>query len=86
MKKIKMFLLESCPYCREALKWIDELYLENPAYKELELEKIDEEKNCDIAERYDYYYVPTFYVGDEKRHEGVATKDAVRNVFDEALK
>ena len=85
MKKITMFVMETCPHCARALAWMDELYAENPAYKAIEIEKIDEEKYADIAAQYDYYYVPTYYVGEEKRHEGVASLDIVRQVFDAAL-
>ena len=42
---------------------------------------VDEKKHPEIAEKYDYYYVPTFFVGGEKVHEGVPTKEAVEAVF-----
>ena len=77
--------MESCPYCRQALRWMNELYAENHAYREIEIEKIDELIHPDIARRYDYYYVPTYYVGDEKMHEGVASLEKIRRVFNAAL-
>ena len=85
MKKIKMFILQSCPYCQGALRIMDVLFAENPAYLSLEIEKIDEDIHKDIADKYDYYYVPTFYVGDEKLHEGAITVKKLRRVFDAAL-
>ena len=85
MKKITMFTLASCPHCKAALRWMDELYKENAAYTSIEIENIDENEHPDIAEKYDYYYVPTYYVGSEKLHEGVASLDIVRTVFDAAL-
>lgn len=86
MKKITMFMMAECPYCQKALKWMDELFAENPEYKSLEIEKIDEKIHPDLAEKYDYYYVPTFYVGGEKLHEGAATLEKIRSVFDAAMK
>ena len=85
MKKITMFIMASCPYCKEALRFMDTLFAENPAYQSLEIEKIDELVHPDIAAKYDYYYVPTFYVGDKKAHEGAASLKKVKRVFDEAL-
>ncbi len=46
---------------------------------------IDERKQPDVAEKYDYYYVPTFYVGEEKVHEGHAEMADVKKVFQAAL-
>ena len=80
-----MFYRASCPYCRAALQWMDDLFAENSEYLSLEIEKIDELVYPDIAGKYDYYYVPTYYVGDEKKHEGAASLEKVRNVLDAAL-
>lgn len=85
MKKITMFMMESCPFCKRALSWMDELIAGNPEYKRLDIEKIDELIHPDIAGRYDYYYVPTYYVGEEKLHEGAASLEDIRHVFDAAL-
>ena len=86
MKKITMFILENCPYCRDALRFMEELYKRDTRYRSIPLQKIDEKKHPDIANKYDYYYVPTFYIGDKKVHEGAASMQAVKRVFDEALK
>ncbi len=85
VKKITMFYFPSCPYCQKALKAADQLRAENPAYGALEIEMIDEKRNPEIADRYDYYYVPTYYVDGKKLHEGAAEKEDVRAVFDAAL-
>jgi glutaredoxin len=85
MKRVTMFLIASCPYCKQALRMMDELFTENPEYASIEIEKIDETIYPDVADRYNYYYVPTFYVGSEKLHEGVATVKKLRRVFDAAL-
>jgi len=85
MKKITMFILKTCPYCKQAFQFNNTLFDENPRYSSLEIDIIDEQERPDISEKYDYYYVPTYYVGDEKLHEGAATLDKVRHVFDAAL-
>jgi glutaredoxin len=81
MKDIKMFMMATCPHCRRALELMEEIYAESPEYKEIKLEKIDENKDPDYAAKFDYYYVPTFYVGTEKLHEGVPSKEAIERVF-----
>jgi glutaredoxin len=78
--------MESCPYCKQAHKWIKELFDACPQYAEIPFKIIDEVKEPEIAAKYDYYYVPTYYVGDTKVHEGVASYDIIRNVFEEASK
>ena len=81
-----MFLQQYCPYCVAALQHMDSLFAEDPKYKALEIEKIDELVHPDIAKKYGYYYVPTYYIGDKKMHEGAASLKDVRRVFDAALK
>ena len=51
---------------------------------EIKVEIIDEEKTPEIAKQYDYYYVPTYFVGKRKAFEGGTTKEIVRKVFEEA--
>ena len=85
MKKITMFTIASCPYCRNALYLMDELFDQDPRYKSLEIEKIDELRHPEISRKYDYYYVPTFYVDGKKLHEGVPNKEKIKRVFDAAL-
>lgn len=80
-----MFMMASCPYCRQAAKWMDELVKEHPEYGAVEMEIIDETRNPEIAEKWDYYYVPTYFLGEEKLHEGAATKQKVQRVYEKAL-
>lgn len=68
----------------EALSWMEEIKREEPKYSEVEVRIIDEGKNPEIANTYDYYYVPTYYVDGVKVHEGVASKEKVRRVFEKA--
>lgn len=81
-----MFVTSWCPYCRKAYRIMDELKAENPEFADVEVEIIDEELQPEIAEKYDYYLVPTFFVGDEKVHEGVPTKEIIKTVYEKAIK
>jgi len=85
MKKITMFTMESCPYCKSARKWMDEVFKSDVKYTEIPLKIIDEVEEPDLANTFDYYFVPTYYIDDEKVHEGAATFEIVKKVFDDAL-
>ena len=85
MKKITMFILDTCPYCVQALHWMDELFAMNPSYKALDIEIINERINPEASNKYNYDYVPAFFIGDEKLHNGVASRDIIRRVFDTAI-
>lgn len=81
MKKIKMFMFDECPHCQLALRLLDEL-LAKDEYKGIEIQKINERKQPEIADQYDYYYVPTFFVDEVKVHEGHAELEDVKKVLD----
>ena len=91
MKPILMFYLEDCGYCQKARRALDELMSENPAYRALEITRVEESLQPDLADQYDYYAVPTFYVGGEKlfeAHIGMTyenIRDEVRRVLDAAM-
>lgn len=85
MKPVVMLITDWCPHCKRAAAWMKELENENPDFSQVEIRVIDEEKEPELAKKYDYYYVPTYYVGDIKVHEGVPTKDIVRSVYEKAL-
>lgn len=82
---LKMFILKNCPHCKRALVWIDELKKENPLYEKISIELIDERLNSELADRYDYYYVPALFNNNVKLHEGVATKEGIKHIFDSCL-
>jgi len=85
MGKVKMFYQRTCPHCIAAMQHLGVLIEENPAYRSVQIEKIDEVAHPLIAKKYDYYYVPTFFLGDVKLHEGSAGFDNVKAVLDAAL-
>ena len=67
--KLTAFILSSCPYCLQAGELIEELYAERPAFSDIEIDFIDEADEPELAERYDYYRVPSFFLGEEKLYE-----------------
>jgi len=69
MKGIKLFYLTHCPYCIQARKVIDDLISADSKYGDIEIEWIEESQHPDIADQYDYYYVPTIFIGNEKVYE-----------------
>lgn len=84
MKPIKLFYLKNCPFCKKALSYIDELKKQD-AYKDIEIEMIEESEEPEIADQFDYYYVPTFYIDGEKMHEGGILSEEVEAIFKKAL-
>ena len=67
--KLTAFILSSCPYCLQASELIEELYAEHPEFSRIGIDYVDEAKEPELAERYDYYRVPSFFSGEEKLYE-----------------
>ena len=72
------------PLLQEGAGLSEELQRQEP-YSRIEIRMIDELAEPEVADRYDYYYVPTFYVGDKKVHEGGIMPDEVEAVLRMAL-
>ena len=86
MKKLTVFILENCPFCRRARAWMDELKNENPAFAEIEIELVDEKIETERAEAMDYYYVPSFFDSEGKKlHEGAASKKIIERIFNKVM-
>lgn len=67
--ELEMFYLTNCPYCHNASRAIDDLVKENPAYATVSIHRIEESQEPDLVAKRNYYYVPTFYLGDDKLYE-----------------
>lgn len=83
MKQITMFYLTHCGYCAKAHMALEELMAENTLYQSLEITKIEEDEQPSIAEQYDYWAVPSFFVEGEKifeAHIGMTYEDIKENV------
>lgn len=91
MGTLRLFYLESCPYCVKARRALKELVSENSAYQALLIDWIEESREPALAESYDYYYVPTVFLGDEKLYEASPSQDyasikaSLRAALDRAL-
>lgn len=85
MKEILMFKMKGCPHCKLALRAQEELLEENPAWREIPLRMVDEREEKELADSYDYFYVPCYYVDGVKLHEGHAEKEDVERVFRAAM-
>ena len=69
MEGLRIFYLEYCPYCRMAKQAYEELLSENPAYKNIPVEWVEEEEHPEISNQYDYYRVPTIFLSKKKLYE-----------------
>ena len=91
MKELTMFYLDDCGYCAKARQALDELFQENPAYAAIPLRRIEESREPALADTYDYYAVPSFFIRKEKlfeAHIGMRYEDikaAVKTCLDTAL-
>lgn len=85
-KLVRMMIQDTCPYCKRAFEMMDELRAEHPEYRGVDVEVIDENREPELADSLDYWYVPTFFVDGRKILEGVPTREKVGRVFREALK
>lgn len=85
MKRVRMFVASWCPHCTVAKNMVDELKSENPQISDLKIEMIDIDNEKDKLVGLDFYYVPTFYVDDDKVFEGVPKKEAIKELLENAL-
>lgn len=85
MKKVLMMIQEMCPYCRQALRMMDELKKEQPEFETVDVKIVDENREKEFSDSLDYWYVPTYFVDGVKVHEGAPTMDKVRKVYEKAL-
>ena len=69
MKDLLLFYRDDCGYCHKAHRAMDELMEETPAYRELNITRIEETQQPELADQYDYYAVPTFFMEGEKLFE-----------------
>ena len=90
-KRITFFYMDGCPYCRNAERAIEELVREKPEYGRIEIDRINENDPPAGLSGYDYYYVPSMFIGREKIYEAhpgqqyEEIKEAVRGVFEKAI-
>jgi len=84
MQKLLMFHMASCPHCKRALAYAEELKKRRPELADVQVEMVDERLDPDRANRYDYWYVPAYYLGDELLFSGSPTPADIERVFESA--
>ncbi len=87
MKKVTIFYLEGCPYCAAARRSLERLRTEKPELWDMEVDWIEERHQPEVAERYDYYYVPAVFTGDRKLWEACPgeSEEEIRSNLADAL-
>ncbi|MBQ1951346.1 MAG: thioredoxin family protein [Alistipes sp.] len=85
MKRIQLFYLKNCPFCKKAFRYIEEAKAAHPELQSLQIELIEESEEPALADQYDYYYVPTFYIDGVKVHEGGIYPEEVEPLLRKAL-
>ena len=85
MKDVKLFYLKNCPFCKKAISYIESLKAQHQELAQVEIEMIEESEQKELADSFDYYYVPTFYVAGEKVHEGGIYPEEVEEILHKAL-
>ena len=85
MKNVKLFYLKQCPFCKKAIRYIEELKAQYTELACVDIEMIEESEQADVADKFDYYYVPTFYVDGVKEHEGGIYPEEVEKILRKAF-
>ena len=81
MEDFRLFILPDCPYCRRVLTWQEELLAAQPLYRPLAPRIVDESRQKELTQGFDYYYVPCYFLDGEKLAEGVLSREQVEEVF-----
>lgn len=91
MKTLTIMYLSHCPYCQKAKRALMELVDEVPSYRNIPVEWIEESEQPSLADQYDYWRVPSFFIGKEKLFETQpgdsyeTIKTALKEALDTAL-
>ncbi len=86
MRPLTYFFIPGCPYCIQAKQYMVEIFKEHPEYERIPIRAIDETAQPEIANFYDYYYTPCFFLDGKKIMEGISTKANILAVFEAAYK
>ena len=69
MRELTLFVMRGCPHCKMALQYTEELCNEDPRLRQVPVRQIDETEQPELADQYDYYYVPCYFLGEQKLHQ-----------------
>lgn len=85
-KGVMLIVRRACPHCEKAIEDMRELEKANPEFKDVDIDVVDDRETPEAVAGLDYYYLPTFFVGGEKVHEGKATDEDLTKVYRAALR
>ncbi len=89
--ELTIFHMDGCPYCHNARRAVEELLEEKSAYGAVRLDWHEETRERELAESYDYYYVPAVFLGGEKLYEAhpgesyEECREKLRGCFERAI-
>lgn len=88
MKKLTVFYLDNCPYCRKAKEAEKEIISSDPSLQKVKIEWIEESLHPEIANTYDYYRVPSVFISKTKLYECSPEDDynTIKSNFEKAIK
>lgn len=75
-EKIQVFILKNCPHCLKFKQLFSQVDL-----NDFDVEYIDEQENKELADKFDYYYVPSVFYKNKKIHEGVIDETKIQNIL-----
>ena len=81
MQELLFFMLPHCPHCQLARRYLEALRAENKEYAAIKITEIDESREKALADQYDYFLVPSFFLNGKKLHEGHAERSDVEAVL-----
>ena len=86
MKTLTIMYLAHCPYCKKAKQALMDLLDEVPSYRNVPVEWIEESQQPALADTYDYWRVPSLFIGKEKLFEAspADTYDTIRAALKDA--
>ncbi|MBQ3109257.1 MAG: thioredoxin family protein [Clostridia bacterium] len=84
MNELLFFYMKRCPHCKKAEKFLEEL-MQEEKYANIPIRRIEETEEKELAESYDYWYVPSFFLNGKKLHEGSPTMEDIKRVLETAL-
>lgn len=85
MNDVLMMVMAGCPHCQRAREIMAELRARRPEFRDVKVREVDETLAPDFVATLDYHYVPSFFVGGKKYHEGIPTAAAIEAVCRAAL-
>ena len=91
MKEILGFHLHHCPDCANAFRAIEELQAENPAFKDIKINWVEDQDAVELFKTHPYEYYPNLWFDLDKQYEAqpgesyAQTKALIKAVFEKAV-